>query len=501
MALKVLVDWLRNGTFADAFDDVTRDVAGGAAGSVDVEYGRELATALEPTTAGNGSLVLLNGHRRYSPRNASSPLFGNVKPGRPVRVQRTVNNPAGGVNTYNLFYGHGDDQPINAEPGAEVVRMGLVDNLADFRGQRVTTSLGTGIRTGVALGLILDAIGWTGGRDIDPGVTVMPWWWESNADVLEAFERLLASEGPPALLTMGPNGEVVFRDRHHRITRAASLTSKATFRGIGPEPVMHKDFEADESWSSIINDVTVSVPIRKPTGRIVVWETTDPVWLLAGAYTLTIETTDPFYNLEYDTRNSIQYEQSLGGPSSVTFSRSSGASAIVTLNMTHPGLLTRLSLYGNSVPISRYTTVSASDAASKLDYGPRTLPNPDLAFAGPYDAQRIIDTVVAQRKAPLTKVQARFKVGTGAAGSRALSDFRANAVLSRNLSDRVTVVEQETQINGPFFVERIRHNIADELDHTVTLGLEATPPDVAPVGTAMFAFNTAGQGFNQGRFS
>jgi hypothetical protein len=44
-----------------------------------------------------------------------------------------------------------------------------------------------GIRTGDAVHRVLDAVGWPADlRDIDPGATVMPWWW---LDDVEAFTR------------------------------------------------------------------------------------------------------------------------------------------------------------------------------------------------------------------------------------------------------------------------------------------------------------------------
>ena len=92
------------------------------------------------------------------------------------------------------------------------------------------------------------------------------------------------------------------------------------------------------------------------------------------------------------------------------------------------------------------------------------------------------------------------EVGRTAAGRR--SDARAAAILARGLSDRVTVIETESQINADFFIERIRHDFADDLDHTVTLWLEAVPPAVAPAAAALFTFdnNTAGRRFNSGAF-
>ena len=38
-----------------------------------------------------------------------------------------------------------------------------------------------------------------------------------------------STEGPPSIAYVGPDGTFIFRDRHHRLLRAASLTPQATF--------------------------------------------------------------------------------------------------------------------------------------------------------------------------------------------------------------------------------------------------------------------------------
>src|SRR4051812_40673457 len=183
--LFVKVDWLNNGTFTDALDDVTDRVRG----SLNVSFGRDQITALSPVIAGRGDFTLDNRSRVFSPRNATSPLFGNVKPRRNVIVQRVV---AG--TTYTIFFGHTDDSPINPDVESKTVDFSIVDGLADFRGVNVTVPLYQGIRTGQAIGYVLDAMGWAGARDIDTGATVIPFFWTDGADAFTALQDILSSE-------------------------------------------------------------------------------------------------------------------------------------------------------------------------------------------------------------------------------------------------------------------------------------------------------------------
>ena len=115
--------------------------------------------------------------------------------------------------------------------------MSCLDLMARFaQANPLSTPLYASIRTGTAIGYILDALGWPGGaRDIDPGASTIRWWWEEGADGLTALARMLAAEGPPAMCFVDTNANFVYRDRHHRLPRAASTTCRRR-SPTGPAP-------------------------------------------------------------------------------------------------------------------------------------------------------------------------------------------------------------------------------------------------------------------------
>ena len=76
----VQVDWNDDGDFSDADEDVTADVLG-----MTLEHRRDLSS--EHIEAARLELELKNHDHKYSPPNASSPLSGQLKPGRAVRVR------------------------------------------------------------------------------------------------------------------------------------------------------------------------------------------------------------------------------------------------------------------------------------------------------------------------------------------------------------------------------------------------------------------------------
>jgi hypothetical protein len=481
VALFVGIDWTKDGNFTGPQEDVSTRAKGGKAGRISLQYGRDQTSPVSSVISGAGSLVLGNEDRALSPRNAASPLYGKVKPARPVLIQRTI-----GATTYTLFQGHTNDTPLDPDLNAKTVRASLLDKLSDFKKQTVSTDLYAGIRTGTAIGLVLDAVGWAGGRDLDPGATVMPWWWLANTDGLTALQDLVASEGPSALVTIGSSGEIVFRDRHHRLLKSRSLTSQSTWRGIGAEPVM-SEMAYTEPWANIINSPTVAVSVRQPSGQQVVWSSTGTIELTDGETKLVVvSASDPFMNAVTPDATDMTVAS---GVVTAALNRTSGSAVTILLTASGgPAKVTSLQLRANPVPTVNQVQISAADSASVADYGPRGY-GTQMPWAGPYDVQAILDTLVAQRAQPLPVLTVRFQIG-GAITTRAA------ALLALNLSDRVTVIEAETGLSTDFFIDSIAHDLAGEEDHSITFGLEAAP--VIPAN--LLRFDVAGRGFNDGVF-
>lgn len=502
----VLVDWNRDGDYGDTGDNVTSLVRRAAA-PVSVEYGRDQSTALAPTVSGRGSFTLDNVDKRFSPRNTSSPLFGNIKPARPVKITRTLvaaEDPYAdeytdfyGVSETTekvLFIGHTDDSPINPDVDAKTVSLSLVDSLADFRGQTISTALYGGLRTGEAIDIILDECGWTGSRDLDTGATVIPWWWEDGTDALDALEKLVRCEGPPALLTIGVDGGIVFKDRHHRLVDTGSITSQDTWNsvpGLGEPIMLRPGFTYDEAWRNIINTGLTSVDVRTPAKLDAVWTLDSPLGFTASqTQTFIAATSDPFMNAVAPAVNT-DYTIISGSISSITLSRTSGASTTITVTAGGGGAqISSLQLRAQLVQTVYTMQVAASDAGSIADYGSRSFPG-DLPFCNQYDAQAVLDTAVELRSEPLPVINTKFMIG-------GFNTTRAAATLSRDLSDRVTVVEPETVLNDDFYIESIAHDFTGQHDHTITFGLEAVPPAGAVTAANVFLIGSAVSGHRIG---
>jgi hypothetical protein len=459
MTITIKIDWNKDGDYSDTGENVTTRVM--ERSSVTLEYGRDQSTALAPMVAGRGGFTLNNASQDYNPLNASSPIFGLIKPARPVQIIRTVS-----ATPYTLFEGHTDDTPLNPSLSEKTVTVSMVDYLADFRGYTLNTALYSGMTTGDAIDQILDEVGWAGSRDLDTGSTTLPYWWEDGTDAFTALNKLLECEGPPAYLAVDAGPTIVFRDRQHRLLDAASTSSQATWTGSTTNSEMY-ELTYDDAWRNIINTGSISIDVRLPQALEEVW-TQDNIITLGAAEVKTFiaSGSDPFTSAEVPV-SGTDYTL-VSGSVTPTLSRTSGASTVITLTAGGGGaVLNRLALRAKPVSTVYSVQVTASDATSITAYGPRSFPS-DPSFASVYDAQAVLDKAIEQHKDPLPIVEGTFSVGQNLT--------RAASVLARNLSDRVTLTVSGMSLNTDFFVESFRHDFANpDLRHDVTVGMEKVP--------------------------
>lgn len=476
--IKVEIDWDKNGDYSGTGENVTARVRGRIS-PVNLSFGRDLSSAFAPSVAGRGGFVLDNRSRDYTSRNSASPLYGHIKPARPVLVTRNYDAvgldgdaetdvesdvESGVAATFTLFNGHTDDQPLNPDVSAKNVTLSLVDWLADFRGQNISTPLYEGIRSGDAIGYVLDHCNWTGGRDIDHGGSIFPWWWEDGTDALDALEKIVRSEGPPALITIGVDGEFIFRDRHHRLRLPASNTAQDTLTS-GATGNLNLPFTVDEAWRNIINSGQIAVDSRTMQTPEHVWTFDGLITMQAGEVrTYTASASDPFVNAVAPivTRDYTL----LSGSVATSLNRTSGGSVTITLTATGATIIQDLKLQAQLMQVANTTQVTDSNGTSIDDYGPRSFPN-DLPWAGVRDVEAILGLAIDMHAQPLPVVQARFVI----VNSRLLGE----PVLTRDLSDRVHIIESESMLDADFYLESISHQFTSEFDHEVTFELEAVP--------------------------
>lgn len=458
------------------YDNVTDRIHGES--GVSIRYGRDQARALSPMAPGTASFTLMNHDGALLPENTGSPLYGYVSPGRDVVL--TADLAEAGLAGVGLFAGYTDDLEVQPDLDERKVRISCTDGLGRLRGVKVSTDAWQGLTSGQALGLLLDAVGWPADkRDIDPGASTFPWWWVSDGDAYDEAMKILDSEGPTALITVDADNRVVFRGRHHRVTRAASVTSQASWSG-SVEPALSPPIGYNHGWRDIINDVTFSVPLYSSTGATeVVWRTEDTISIAAGeSLAITASSVSPFFGAVTPAAG-VDFT-TVSGSVSVALSRTSGTSVTIFLTALagSPASIAGLQLQATALSTGVTVQVKADNGASITKYGRRSWPDSRApVWASLPDVAGIAQMILGQRGERLPTVTVTFKGG----GTQRLVQQ-----LTRDLSDRVHINDGVSYTDADFFIEQIEHK-TDGIDHQTTFGCEKAPsqlPDVFILGSA-----------------
>lgn len=489
------IDWAGDGSYVTAGDDATTSVISDVA----ITYGRDQDRQLNPASVGNAAFSLINVDRKYSPEWVTSVLYGNLEPARPMRGEVTWSG-----NTYPLFQGRIDDYDIKVDKSDRSVSFTFLDGLNDLSEVTLSTGVYSSMRTGELIDLILDEVGWTGGRDIDLGATIVKYWWAEGTDAFTAVNDLVASEGPPAIAFVAPDGTFTFHDRHHRLQTNASITSQGTFsQGVMfdcavPDTSPNLDFTApftySHGWRDIVNSVQFDVEERQVDSVYsAVYSTSDIISLGIGqSFELTFSGNDPFIDAITPVLNT-DYSTSGPGVLNVTLSRTSGASAKLTLLAVGGAVVVQtLQVRAHAIPIVRAVKISRIDAESITTHGERSYPG-HAPWANANDADAIASMVLIRYAQRRPTIQLRIVTQ---------DPVHFVQVLERTVGDRITVINDEMGLNSDFFIERVTHQIqrfnqsGKPPVHSVVFGCEKDQV----LSANPFRFDVRGAGFDQGTF-
>lgn len=487
------VDWDGSAVF-DPAEEVTSDIIS----DVTVSYGRDQDRQLSPAAVGSASFELCNADRVYSPENTAGPLSGDLNPARPAQFQVVWNG-----TTYPLFRGRIDDFDLKASFSDRRVSFSFLDGLDMLQSIDLSTGVYEGMRTGAVINTILDLVGWTAGRDIDAGATVVPFWWEEGTNALDAVQKLVRSEGPPAVAYVAPDGTFVFKDRHHRLLDARSTDVQASFGaaaiGCAAPAVTGLSFTRDFTYShgmrDIYNTVSFDVSERVPDTELTdVWTSEGTLSLAIGqSQTIEISGSDPFTEAVTPV-SGTDYTTVGAGTVNVSISRTSGQSVRITLLAVGGSVLVQdLKLRARAITVRRTIKVSQTDSGSVTLHGSRAYPN-DAPWAGAADALAIASMVLLHYATRRPTVKIRIA---------AQNPAHLQQILLRTISDRIHIRHDEIGLDADFFVERVEHTLTrfnrsgKPPVHYVTLGCEK---ELGTITTNPFTFDVPGAGFDDGVF-
>lgn len=196
------------------FDDITTDVK-----RVACSRGRQ--TDLSAVEQGRCTITLKDPDGKYNPENASSPLAAYLLPMRPLRVQAWH-----GGTTYGIFRGFISKIEHNPRRDAQESVIQGVDLLEWLNYMRPSIASTGATTVGVAIGLVLDAIGWSDPalRDLDDGHTIPDFSADGiTSTALEIITNLLKVD--LGIFFIDGDGIAVYRDTSTRFATSSAITA------------------------------------------------------------------------------------------------------------------------------------------------------------------------------------------------------------------------------------------------------------------------------------
>jgi hypothetical protein len=492
---RILIDWGNNGVFGDTTgEDVTTRTR-----RASTFRGNQTGRRILPPQAGTASVTLTNQSGDYYPDNSSSPITGQIFPGRGIRVQETYSG-----TLYILWTGKLDT--LKAEPHLNERRVAItgLGNLSSILEVKLSTEVHFGKDTGTLINVCLDAASWPAAlRSIDTGITTVPVWWEDGTTAWQAIQKLFYAEGPGALIYEDGQGRICFRNRYFKATTTRASTSQATFNDTGGTGYF--DFDYDQGWRDIINTVSMDVP-RRIAGQI------ETVWTLPGTltipasttYTTEIKTSDPVYDIQPITGaedlNKINIWVAKGAINATSFNRTSGQSFTASLTASALGevIVERWEVRARPLKLVR-SPQTDSDATSIASYGKRDDTRDYQWVQYPELAEDLIDGILLDRKDPRRKVTLTLRSDRNP--TRANLQAIYTQLLSREIGDRITIVQTRASVSRTFWIEAIEHQLdeAGEL-YTSKFYCEETRDGLVSAAD-VFIFDSATNGlFNTNKF-
>jgi len=406
--------------------------------------------------------------------------------------------------------------PAPATVGAKtctLVAFGTLGYLNQFETQLASS---TNRRTDLAIGDILDDLGWTeaGDRDLDTGITTIPRFWTSRTKGIDAMR--LVEEAEAGFIKETKTGQIAFESRYHRLTETASTDIQMTF---SDSPVMigttysYVALAQTDPLTTIINHVEASARTYNTASIATLWthpETGSDSPTLAPGEAKTFEAEFP----NPDSANNAEevdvwtvptvagsdvavWTASNGSGTDITAAGDIGISAVrtaermaitLTNNSSLAGYVTTLRARGTAVSTKNPVIVRAIDTDSPGIYGERKYVARTKFIPTASEAQDWCDYHLSVYGSPVEIMT--LTIATS-------SPEIIGHVLMRDLSDRIRIIANSATalgVSGSFFLENERHHVRNGgTEHTTTWQLSPASGGYSQfwvLGTSILSFET-----------
>lgn len=482
-----------SGLFDGANDDVTDAVD--VRQAITIAEGLDGARSLSPPKSVRVGFSLRNDDGDYSLERAGSVAYQQLLPGRPVVIAAThgatdnydeddaydSSDYYDGTATVTLADANIDTISQATALGDRVVGITALGPESLFVHAAITIPVTANLRVDQAITLVLDAYGWPADkRSISVADTTLLWFWVDDRAPWPVLLELLAAEGPGAIYVK--TGVFHFENRNYRTTETRSTTSQATFFDIaGGAPSAYDEddnydtedtyagatsglwftaLQYEPGYDNIYNRATFTTRRRTLGSLAAIWSYGTTLALAASqSVTLIAKPTDPFQDAVSPVLTT-DYTVS-GGTVSVSLSATSGLVAFITVTATSgTPTVSGLQLRGKLLTVTSETTVqnSVDASASIARYSPipgqnipRTLALQGWAEIDAVQAQAVCNAWVTKymERRPLVYLTLRNADGD-----------HLYEMLVRAVSDRITVVDENTGLNADLWIHAKRWSIA-----------------------------------------
>jgi hypothetical protein len=475
---RVYIDWNDDDDFVDDDENITARVF--ATPGITISRGRDQIRALAPPVAGTFHAELDNISRDYSPENAGSPLVDYLYPGHKVRASVFIGTEVAydsddlydsdalydGAPAYHISTTLLDDLPQHPAIGDQTVTVPAIGTLSRLVGKTVTTVLYQNVLISTAIGHLLDAVGWPAAdRVISASTTTLEWWWLDDQDAWNALQALVNSEGPGAVLYEDGEGRLVFEDRTYRLLETRCTESQLTLAATDTiPPISTMVYQA--GIKDIVNVCSVYYTTRSAASLAAVWTLGSTLTLAADesrSFVARSATGDPF-TAAVAPALTTDYTVSVGSVASTSINRTSGAQVTVTITAGGSGAtVTTLQLRAQLVSVTASGSIANTvDATTSIArYGRRPFSYATLPEVPLNTLQDLANTIVTTYSVPQPTIEITC-IGS--------DDASTLALLSRDISDRISVADPTSGFAADVFIETIRVKVTAADRIAVTFG-------------------------------
>lgn len=406
------------------------------------------------------NLTLVNTDMRFTPSNPASPLYGNIKPYRKVKIEADYNGTVVTVWTGFLDLPSIGWQPIGELTGKDRVTFSCVGIKQLIDRVQINLGLYTSVTGDV---IVTDALNAALGApvvDIETGATTFALYGDTSGDAWKVIQEI--SDGERAFFWTARDGTLTWWNRHHKIQ---NTTIKATLNGDTDK--VYGLIGADYKYGDdLANVVRVTITPRQTGTSQVLWSLDAPMTIRAGT-TESIKVTLRKDGGQYVAASSLSASPTwASGTASITVDELGGTALVTITNSgTESAILSALTLTGTPTQAQNSITVEESDAVSIAEIGRRewTL---SLAAGGGHDDAKQIALYELGRRGELKKTLRAITM-------KEVPNEGQSLVFTWMAGERYRITIDELFVDEDYWCVGERHQWRAGNEHQMTFYLES----------------------------